>query len=167
MLFRDLLVIMLLLSRLSQLRPSGSAASSIMISQGHREQEPYRAMWERRRADIPDDVSMITPDIPAEPRGIYGCTKVWTESLARTYAHRHKISCICVRIGQVVRDRPRPPKGADIFVSQRDIVQIIERCINADAAFNGAGLLAESLYTIPTHSQVSARDLDAIVSLFD
>ena len=108
------------------------AASSITVSQGHREQEPYKAMMERRQADIPDDVEMITPDIPAEPRGLYAATKVWTESLARTYAHRHGLSCICVRIGQVERDRPRPPQGADIYVSQRDIVQIFERCINAD-----------------------------------
>ena len=108
------------------------AASSIMVSQGHREREPYKAMMERRHADIPDDVEMITPDIPAEPRGLYAATKVWTESLARTYAHRHQLSCICIRIGQVERDRPRPPQGADIYVSQRDIVQIFERCINAD-----------------------------------
>jgi hypothetical protein len=32
----------------------------------------------------------------------------------------------------VERDRPRPPQGADIYVSQRDIVQIIERCVAAD-----------------------------------
>ena len=108
------------------------AASSITVSQGHREQEPYKAMMERRHADIPDEVKLITPDIPAEPRSLYAATKVWTESLARTYAHRHQLSCICVRIGQVERDRPRPPQGADIYVSQRDIVQIFERCINAD-----------------------------------
>ena len=108
------------------------AASSITVSQGHRMQEPYKAMMERRQADIPDNVEMITPDIPAEPRSLYAATKVWTESLARTYAHRHGLSCICVRIGQVERDRPRPPQGADIYVSQRDIVQIFERCINAD-----------------------------------
>ena len=108
------------------------AASSITVSQGHREQEPYKAMMERRHVDIPDDVEMITPDIPAEPRSLYAATKVWTESLARTYAYRHGLSCICVRIGQVERDRPRPPNGADIYVSQRDIVQIFERCINAD-----------------------------------
>ena len=29
------------------------------------------------------------------------------------------------------RDRPRPPKGANIYVSQRDIVQIIEHCVDA------------------------------------
>ncbi len=108
------------------------AASSITVSQGHRAQEPYKAMMERRHADIPAEVPLITPDIPAEPRSLYASTKVWTESLARTYAHRHNISCLCVRIGQVERDRPRPPQGADIYVSQRDIVQVIERCVNAD-----------------------------------
>ena len=45
------------------------AASSIMVSEGHREQEPYKAMMERRHADMPDNVEMITPNIPAEPRG--------------------------------------------------------------------------------------------------
>lgn len=110
------------------------AASSIMVSQGHQEQEPYKAMMERRHADIPPEVPMITPGVPAEPRGLYASTKVWTESLARTYAHRHQMSCICVRIGQVERDRPRPPDGADIYVSQRDIVQMFERCINAEEA---------------------------------
>jgi|AP95_1055475.scaffolds.fasta_scaffold05559_3 nucleoside-diphosphate-sugar epimerase len=107
------------------------AASSIMVSQGHQEQEPYKAMMERRHADIPAETPMITPDIPAEPRGLYAATKVWTESLARTYAHRYAMSCICVRVGQVERDRPRPPDGADIYVSQRDIVQMFERCVNA------------------------------------
>jgi len=107
------------------------AASSIMVSQGHQEQEPYKAMMERRHAVIPAETPMITPDIPAEPRGLYAATKVWTESLARTYAHRHAMSCICVRVGQVERDRPRPPDGADIYVSQRDIVQMFERCVNA------------------------------------
>jgi len=110
------------------------AASSITVSQGQREQEPYRAMWERRHADIPEQVSLLTPAVPAEPRSLYAATKVWTESLARVYAHRHGLSCICLRIGQVDRDWPRPPRGADVYVSQRDLVQLIERCINADDA---------------------------------
>jgi uronate dehydrogenase len=110
------------------------AASSIMVSQGHREQEPYKAMMERRLEDIPSNVPLITPNIPAEPRSLYAASKVWTESLARVYASRYDMSRICIRIGQVERDRPRPPHGADIYVSQKDIVQIIERCIAADDA---------------------------------
>ena len=89
-------------------------------------------MMERRHEDIPSNVPLITPDIPAEPRSLYGASKVWTESLARVYASRYDMSFICIRIGQVERDRPRPPQGADIYVSQRDIIQIIERCVTAD-----------------------------------
>jgi nucleoside-diphosphate-sugar epimerase len=70
-------------------------------------------------------------DVPARPRTLYAASKVWAESLARVYAHRHDMSCLVVRIGQVERDRPRPPQGASIYVSVRDIVQIWERCINA------------------------------------
>ncbi len=106
-------------------------ASSIMVSEGHREQEPYAAMMERRHADIPDQFDMISPATPAEPRGIYAASKVWLESLARVYSHRYDMSCLCIRIGQVERDRPRPPQGADIYVSQRDITQIWQRAIDA------------------------------------
>jgi nucleoside-diphosphate-sugar epimerase len=109
------------------------AASSIMVSEGHRRQEPYKAIVEKRWDDIPENYEIISPDVPAEPRGIYGATKVWTESLARVYSAKG-MSCICIRIGQVERDRPRPPNGHDMFVSQRDIVQIMERSINADAS---------------------------------
>ena len=106
-------------------------ASSIMVSEGHREREPYRAMMERRFDDIPETFDTVSPAIPAEPRGIYAASKVWLESLARVYSNRHDMSCLCVRIGQVERDRPRPPQGADIYVSQRDITQIWEKAIVA------------------------------------
>ena len=107
-------------------------ASSIMVSEGHREQEPYLAMMERRPSDIPQTFDVISPAIPAEPRGIYAASKVWLESLARVYSDRHGMSCLCIRIGQVERDRPRPPQGADIYVSQRDITQIWEKAITTD-----------------------------------
>ena len=106
-------------------------ASSIMVSEGHRETEPYRAMMERRMSDIPETFDLVSPAVPAEPRGIYAASKVWLESLARVYSNRHGMSCLCIRIGQVERDRPRPPQGADIYVSQRDITQIWEKAIAA------------------------------------
>ncbi len=106
-------------------------ASSIMVSEGHREQEPYKAMMERRPEEIASEFETISPAVPAEPRGIYAASKVWLESLARIYSNRHGMSCLCIRIGQVERDRPRPPLGADIFVSQRDITQIWEKAISA------------------------------------
>jgi nucleoside-diphosphate-sugar epimerase len=107
-------------------------ASSITLGDGFREVEPYKAIFEKRYQDVPADFAKVTAEVPAEPRGLYAASKVWGESLARTYAHRHGMSCLAIRIGQVERDRPRPPQGASIFVSVPDIVQIWERCINAD-----------------------------------
>ncbi|MFC1712506.1 NAD-dependent epimerase/dehydratase family protein [Candidatus Poribacteria bacterium] len=108
------------------------AASSITVSDGYTEEEPYKAILEKRYEDVPANFPKVSPDIPAKPRSLYASSKVWCESLARTYSNRYDMSCIAIRIGQVERDRPRPPRGASIFVSVRDIVQIFELCINAD-----------------------------------
>ena len=104
-------------------------ASSIMVSDGHRYQEPYLSMMERRLDEIPETFDFISSAIPAEPHGIYAASKIWLESLARVYSNSHGMSCLCIRIGQVERDRSRPPQGADIYVSQRDISQIWEKAI--------------------------------------
>ncbi|MFC1891417.1 NAD-dependent epimerase/dehydratase family protein [Thermodesulfobacteriota bacterium] len=106
--------------------------SSITVSDGYTEEEPYKAIHEKRYEDVPADFPKVTPNIPAKPMNLYSSSKVWWESLARTYSHEYGMSCIAIRIGQVERDRPRPPQGASIFVSVRDIVQIFELCINAD-----------------------------------
>lgn len=110
------------------------AASSITVSFGHRNQEPYRAMAERRHADIPAHVPRVTVDERPSPTGLYAATKVWAESLGQVYAHQRGLSCILLRIGQVDRDWPRPPKGSDVFVSQRDVTGLIEACLNAPPA---------------------------------
>ena len=110
------------------------AASSITVSDGYAEEEPYKTIQEGRYEDVSPGFTKVSPDIPAKPRGLYASSKVWTESLARTFAHRYDMSCLLIRIGQVERDRPRPPRGASIYVSVRDIVQIWELCIGADPA---------------------------------
>jgi UDP-glucose 4-epimerase len=56
-------------------------ASSINVVMGYRNQ-----------LDVPCDV-------PVWPVNVYGATKCWGEALARVYADRHGLSCICVRIG--------------------------------------------------------------------
>jgi nucleoside-diphosphate-sugar epimerase len=50
--------------------PRVVAASSIMVSEGHRDQEPYSTIVDKRWNDIPETVPKITRDIPAEPRSI-------------------------------------------------------------------------------------------------
>lgn len=107
------------------------AASTIQVSTGYREREPYRSITEGNFEDVPEDFPNVTADMPAEPRNIYASSKVWSESLARTYAYTYGMSCLIIRPGWVVaEDRPRG-QGADIWCSQRDIALLIECCVDA------------------------------------
>jgi nucleoside-diphosphate-sugar epimerase len=104
-------------------------ASSIQASSGYRQEEPYKSF-----ADGKGDVTnrpVVTHTMPTRPMNIYASSKVWGEGLARIYSDAHGMSCLCIRIGWVIKeDKPRP-HGASIWCSQRDIVAINECCINA------------------------------------
>ncbi len=107
-------------------------ASSVQATLGYRTDAPYRLIAEGRFDEVPADFPIVTRAWAPRPQNIYACSKVWGEALARSYADVHGLSCICLRIGWVVaEDRPPAPNSQDIWCSQRDIVQLTERCINA------------------------------------
>jgi uronate dehydrogenase len=75
---------------------------------------------------------------PPRPDTLYGVTKVFGESLCSSYAYLHEMSCIAVRIGAYVPDDEREkvcesdnPQLLDIVISQRDMAQLLHRCIMA------------------------------------
>jgi UDP-glucose 4-epimerase len=77
-------------------------------------------------------------DEPPRPDTLYGVTKVLGEAMCSSYAHLHGMSCIAVRIGAYVADdedeRVRcsaNPQLLDIVVSQRDMAQLLHRCVIA------------------------------------
>ena len=107
-------------------------ASSVMASWGYQLDEPYRAIKECRFADVPDPIPLVTHLDPPRPTEPYSASKVWGEALARCYSDVHGLSCICLRIGWVnAEDRAWNPEIAAVWVSQRDIVQLVERCVDA------------------------------------
>jgi nucleoside-diphosphate-sugar epimerase len=107
-------------------------ASSLMVSWGYQDVEPYKAISEGRYQDVALPVPIVTAEHPTKPRDIYASGKVFGEALAQTYACRHGLSCLCLRIGSVVAgDRPINREYQAIWWSQRDILQLVERCINA------------------------------------
>jgi nucleoside-diphosphate-sugar epimerase len=108
-------------------------ASSVMVSWGYRSDEPYKAVVEGRYDDVPGDFPIVTKESPVRPSDLYPSSKVWGEALDRYYSDVHDLSVVCLRIGWV-RDPDEPhdsPRGRSVWCSQRDIAQIIERCINA------------------------------------
>jgi dTDP-4-dehydrorhamnose reductase len=111
------------------------SASSVMVSWGYQLDEPYKAIKEGRFQDVPDEIPIVTHRDPVRPTEPYSASKVWGEALARVYADVHHLSCICLRIGWVnAQDRPWDPALVPVWSSQRDIVQLVERSINAPRA---------------------------------
>ena len=108
-------------------------ASSIMVSWGVQLDEPYKAIAEERFEDISaNELHRVTHEWPPRPTGLYPASKIWGEALARFYADVHAMSVLCLRIGWVnAEDYPHQPGLGAIWCSQRDIVQLVERSINA------------------------------------
>ncbi|HEX5690215.1 MAG TPA: NAD(P)-dependent oxidoreductase, partial [Roseiflexaceae bacterium] len=102
---------------------------------GYRAEEPYASLFAGRFDQIDLPFAPIDHTRPTRPLNHYAASKVFGEALAHLYAHAHGLSCICLRIGWVTaEDRPPNPLGRILWCSQRDIVQLVERCVEAPAS---------------------------------
>ena len=117
-------------ARLAGVKRVVYASSGSTVSAIEREQ-PYRDLVAGR---LPETATwpLLTHESPVRPNGLYGCSKVWGETLARHYAQAHGMSVICVRIGHVsAEDRPMEPREFSVFCSQRDIARGLALCVTA------------------------------------
>jgi nucleoside-diphosphate-sugar epimerase len=111
-------------------------ASSVMVSWGYQQDEPYKSIAECRLDPAAEDsIPVVTHESPVRPTGLYAASKVWGEALGRYYADIHQLSVLCVRIGWVnAEDTPWSQPGlAPVWCSQRDVVQLVEKAIDAPA----------------------------------
>ena len=98
------------------------------------EREPPLSHLVNGRYDELGSWSPLTHESPLRPGGLYGATKVWGEALARVYSDTHGMSMICLRIGRVrAEDKPMAPREFSVWCSLRDIVRMLEACIEAPA----------------------------------
>ena len=83
----------------------------------------------------PADVQVKTSE-PVNPGDLYGVTKCFGEALGRYMAEQEGLSVIALRIGAFQPLEAARSEGSlgmmDAFVSQRDLNQLIERCIDAE-----------------------------------
>lgn len=83
----------------------------------------------------PSDVQVKTSE-PVNPGDLYGVSKCFGEALARYMAEKEGLSAICLRIGAFQPlEAAKKADGMsmlDAFVSQRDLNQLIERCIDVE-----------------------------------
>ena len=109
------------------------ASSGAAVSNWEKEM-PYSALVEGRYDEV-ESWRKLTHESPIRPVGLYGCSKIWGEALARHFTDTYDLSIICLRIGGVNReDRPQNVRQFSLWCSQRDIAQMIEKCIEAPSS---------------------------------
>ena len=80
---------------------------------------------------------MISPEDPIRPDSDYGLSKAFGEAVARYYFDRWGIQAICLRIGAVLKDDDptRQSQNRRIWLSHRDMVQLVEKSLAAEVTF--------------------------------
>jgi len=70
--------------------------------------------------------------VQPRPDSRYGVSKVFGEALGRLYADKHGMDVACLRIGSFrTPDRPTNVRMLNTWISHRDMVHLVERCIDA------------------------------------
>ena len=106
-------------------------ASSGATVSGIEREPPYAALTAGRYDEV-GEWPMLTHESPPRPNGLYGCSKIWGEALARHFADTTAMSMLCLRIGHVsAEDRPVKAREFSVWCSRRDIAQAVERSLDA------------------------------------
>ena len=70
--------------------------------------------------------------VQPRPDSRYGVSKVFGEALGRLYADKHGMDVACLRIGSFrTPDGPTNVRMLNTWISHRDMVQLVTRCIEA------------------------------------
>lgn len=106
-------------------------ASSGATVSGWEREPPLSHLVAGRYAEA-GKVAPLTHESPLRPSGLYGASKIWGEALGRHYSDAHGLSVICLRIGRVkAEDKPTTTRDVAVWCSQRDVVRMIEACVEA------------------------------------
>ena len=109
-------------------------ASSGSVTAGWEREKPITDLVEGNYAEVPEVWDKLTHETLPRPAGLYGCTKMWGEGLARHYSDSTKMSVICLRIGGVnAQDRPMTTRHYSVWCSQGNIARMVETCVFASA----------------------------------
>lgn len=129
------------------------ASSGATVSRIERD-APYEALTAGRYDEV-TEWPILTHESPTRPNGLYGCSKVWGEALARHFADTAGMSMICLRIGHVsAEDRPAKPREFSVWCSRRDIAQAIERSLLAPSD------LRFDVFFVTSENKWGYRDLE-------
>ena len=130
--------------------------SSMHVNGFYERDEPWRSIAEGEYGDLdPNEVQLVTHEMPVRPDGPYAASKIFGESLGKYYSEEYGISVICVRLGTMsVEDRPGEDARSFVsWLSSRDLITMVDRCIEIEDVeydiFFGASANRWKIYDTP------------------
>ena len=111
-------------------------ASSNHVTGMYEQDEPYASIVKGAYDGLdPAALRRVAVADPIRPDGPYGVGKALGEAAGRMYAELHDLSVICLRIGTVnAEGRPRGARQFATLLTHRDLVQLVERALEAPAS---------------------------------
>jgi uronate dehydrogenase len=108
-------------------------ASTNHVVGGYERDEPYRSVVAGRIKGLdPVELPRLGAGAPLRPDSPYAVGKAMDEAAGRYFAEQHELSVIALRIGTVrPDDHPEEQRHLATFLSHRDLVELVERCIDA------------------------------------
>ncbi|WP_046242641.1 NAD-dependent epimerase/dehydratase family protein [Hymenobacter terrenus] len=79
----------------------------------------------------------VTPHMLPQPKNLYGVSKCFGESLASYFAYQEGLPIIAVRIAcfeEFMAGKAETARDMSAYISRRDLVQLLVRCIEAPLA---------------------------------
>ena len=109
-------------------------ASSQHATGGFYDVEPWSFINNGEYEKLPDNYKPLDETCRIRPDSYYGASKSFGESLGSYYSDFHNLSTIHIRIGWVISDDDPTfsPISLNLWLSHKDICQIIELSVNAD-----------------------------------
>ena len=108
------------------------ASSNHVVGYYPMKDDPYRAVYEGRLADVRHPIEPLTAT-HLRPDSYYGVSKAFGESLGSYFHDAFGLSVICMRIGWVMTpDDPSFSAAAlSLWLSHTDAARFVEKCIDA------------------------------------
>ena len=129
-------------------------ASSGDTIRGWDREAPYGAITEGRYEEVPRNWPMVTHDM-VRPSSLYSASKVWGEALGRHFSDAFGISVLCPRLGAVLpEDRPTLIRHYSTYLSHRDALDVLHRCIEAPDD------LKYDIFLVNSNNRWGYRDLE-------
>ena len=108
-------------------------ASSQHATGANYEIEPYSFIDKGNYNKVPNDYIPLDENTRIRPDSYYGASKAFGEALGSYYSDYFNLSTINLRIGWVISDDDPTfsPASLNLWLSHRDLSQIVEKSINA------------------------------------